>query len=97
MTAEEDDDGAKASPSAYGGPQAVSKAPKAAPSPLVAEAKELVKDAMAEGLSIDRVKELCSANNLPASADKFTSRDQLYTLAQILQDEIAKVLEAQAA
>lgn len=99
VTAEEDDDGAKASPSAYGGPQAVSKAPKAAPKPtgVAAEAKQLVKDAMTEGLTIDRVKALCSKNNLPTAADQFSTREQVYTLAQILQDEIAKVLEAQAA
>lgn len=97
VTAEEDDDGAKASPSAYGGPQAVSK--KAAPKPtgVAAEAKQLVKDAMAEGLTIDRVKAICGENNLPTAADQFSTREQIYTLAQVLQDEIAKLLEAQAA
>jgi hypothetical protein len=66
-------------------------------SPLEAEAKTLVKEAMDEGLTVERIREICTANNLPAAAADFSTRDQVFTLAQLLQDEIAAIYEAQAA
>jgi len=100
VTAEEDDDGAKSSASASNAPRAISQPPAkpAKPTnPLEAEAKTLVKEAMAEGLTVERIREACTANNLPAAAADFSTRDQVCTLAQLLQDEIAAIYEAQAA
>jgi hypothetical protein len=85
-------------PIAYDGPHAVTAAPKqAATTPLEAEAKTLVKEAMAEGLTVERIREVCTANNLPTAAADFSTRDQVFTLAQLLQDEIAALYEKQAA
>jgi len=59
-------------------------------SPLADDVKETISDAVANGLTVDEIRALCKANNLPASSDKFTDKSQLTALNAVLQDEIAQ-------
>jgi hypothetical protein len=75
--------------------KAVSKPAKVG-SKLADDVKGTIADAITDGLTVDEIRALCKANNLPASSDKFTDKSQLTALAAILQDEIANRKETAA-
>jgi hypothetical protein len=74
-------------------PAAVAPKPAAVnPAAQVSEfVKGLVADAIHEGLTKDQIVDICKANNLPAASGDFKTQAQADTLAQLLQDEIAKL------
>lgn len=55
------------------------------------EVVDLVTDAIGDGLTKDQIVALCAKNNLPAASGDFKTKAQVDTLAQLLQDEIAKL------
>lgn len=68
------------------------------PAPLQAVANhleeqvaEIIRYGMENGLEVDAIRALCRANNLPDTKRGYTTQAQVETLAQLLQDEIAKI------
>lgn len=102
VVADEDDDGAAASPSAglssVPSSRKASKPAKPSPHPeIVSEVRDLITDAMADGLDVDRIRKICRDNNLPDASVNYKTKDQATKLAQLLQDEIAKLPTTEAA
>ena len=85
VVADEDDDGAAASPSSR-----PAKAPKPAPNPLEEQVAEIIRYGMENGLDVADIKSLCRANNLPDTKRGYTSPAQVTTLAQLIENQIAE-------
>jgi hypothetical protein len=52
---------------------------------------------MANGLTVDQIRELCRANNLPDTKGGYTDKAQVDTLGQLVEDEIAAIYAQQEA
>ena len=70
--------------------------PETTPTPLrVAEnhleeqVAEIIRYGMENGLEVDRIRALCRKSNLPDTKTGYTNPDQVTTLAQLIEDEIA--------
>jgi len=93
VVADEDDDGAAASPSAglssVPSSRKASNPPAKPANPLEEHVAEIIRHGMENGLDVIDIKSLCRANNLPDTKGGYTNPAQVTTLAQLIEDAIA--------
>jgi hypothetical protein len=94
VVADEDDDGAAASPSAglssVLNSRKASNPPAKPANPLEKHVAEIIRHGMENGLDVTDIKSLCRASNLPDTKGGYTNPAQVTILAQLIEDAISE-------